>query len=329
MPISFIIIIAVSVFLAMNIGANNSAAEMSAAYGAGVRTKKQALTLIAIFCFLGAVSVGQPVIKTLSRGIASGKIFTENFSLIFIVLIVTALFVFWANFSKIPIATTHAIVCSVAGVGFCYRDWDPKKFFIIAGWWVVTPLIAGILSYWIGKHIYFRILHWLAELKSEAIIKKILGILITFSGCYVAYSAGSNNAANSVGPLVSGGIISSFHGAFLAGAGMSVGALIFGGRVMETVGKEITEIGIVRAILVETICATLILIASLSGIPISLGETVTSAIIGLSVARSGFRATLRNEHVNRILILWCSLPFLAFGLAYFLAKIFRGLNIGS
>ncbi len=40
--------------LAVNIGANNSAAEMGPAYGAGARSRKQALLLIAIFCTAGS-----------------------------------------------------------------------------------------------------------------------------------------------------------------------------------------------------------------------------------------------------------------------------------
>ena len=85
--------------------------------------------------------------------------------------------------------------------------------------------------------------------------------------------------------------------------------------------KKITDIGIVRAILVEATCATIILIASLAGIPVSLGETVTSGIIGLGCAKSGFAATFRNEHVMRIWLFWISGPFFAFGLTFLLLSL--------
>jgi phosphate/sulfate permease len=45
----------IAIFLAMNVGANNAAAEMEAAYRTGVRTKKEAVALIAIFVILGAI----------------------------------------------------------------------------------------------------------------------------------------------------------------------------------------------------------------------------------------------------------------------------------
>jgi PiT family inorganic phosphate transporter/sulfate permease len=77
----------------------------------------------------------------------------------------------------------------------------------------------------------------------------------------------------------------------MAGVAMGVGAILFGGRVLESVGKEITEICILRAISVEFTGAAIILIASLSGVPVSLAEIVTAGIIGFSLAQQGFSAT--------------------------------------
>ncbi len=68
-------IILIAVFLAMNVGANNAAAEMEAAYRTGVRTKKEALILISIFVILGAIISGLPVLKTLSEGIVPVRTF--------------------------------------------------------------------------------------------------------------------------------------------------------------------------------------------------------------------------------------------------------------
>lgn len=49
--------IASAIFMGMNIGGNNAAASMGAAYGAKARTKKQAVILIAIFSFSELSSV--------------------------------------------------------------------------------------------------------------------------------------------------------------------------------------------------------------------------------------------------------------------------------
>ncbi|MCZ7363092.1 MAG: inorganic phosphate transporter, partial [Candidatus Methanoperedens sp.] len=69
MEITIIIAFLVAVFMGINIGGNNAAAAMGAAYGAKARTKYQAVVLIGIFSFLGAVLSGGEVIKTLGKGI--------------------------------------------------------------------------------------------------------------------------------------------------------------------------------------------------------------------------------------------------------------------
>jgi len=154
----------------------------------------------------------------------------------------------------------------------------------------------------------------------------LLSITITISGCYVAFSAGSNNAANAVGAIVGAGVINQFKGAVLAGFGMGLGAILFGGRILDAVGKGITDIGVVRAISIETTGATIIYIATLMGIPVSLNETITSGIIATSCARAGFRKTAKNEHVLRILFFWFVAPFLAIALSYILTALWMNLN---
>jgi len=47
--------IASAIFMGINIGGNNAAASMGAAYGAGARTKREAVMLIAVFSLLGAI----------------------------------------------------------------------------------------------------------------------------------------------------------------------------------------------------------------------------------------------------------------------------------
>jgi len=127
MELIHLIAIIISFLLAMNIGASNSAAEMAAAYGAGARTKREAVILIAVFAILGAITSGGPVIKTLGSGLVPGETFSQTFATVFIVIIVTTVFIAFANYSRSPIATTHAIVCTIAGIGLYTGGLDIKK----------------------------------------------------------------------------------------------------------------------------------------------------------------------------------------------------------
>ena len=316
-----------SAFLALNIGANNSAAAMATSYGAGVRTKRQATMLIAVFALLGAVVAGAPVVSTLGKGLVPSEVLASHVGLVLIIFVIAILFVSWANVARVPIATTHAIVCAIAGVGIYSSALNGQKFIEIVIWWVCAPLVAWAVNFLVAKYLYFRTLKYLTDRYSETSINRLLTILITISGTFLAFSAGANNSANAVGPIVGLGLISSYWGAVIAGVAMGVGAILFGGRVLDSVGKEITEICILRAVSVEFTAAALILVASVSGIPVSIAEIVTSGIIGFSCAQQGFGVTARNRHVMRIAFFWIVIPFIAVGMGYALSSLYFNYNV--
>jgi sulfate permease len=316
MVITLVIAFLVAVFMGVNIGGNNAAASMGAAYGAKVRTKYQAVLLIGVFSFLGAIFSGEAVIKTLGSGILpDGTILLEG---AIVAVGAAGITVFLANILRVPISTSQAAVGAVVGLGLFYgasRINTPLIGKIIA-WWVITPLLAWLLAYIMGKYIYTDILVWLADHSdSEASIRKVLNGLLTISGCYVAYSAGANNAANAVGPFVGAGIIPSLEGAILGGLAIGLGALLMGGRVLDTVGNEICELCVIRAAFVEFISAALVHIASIQGIPVSLGEIVAAGVIGIGCANSGMHI-VKSDTVKKILIAWFISPLLAGTLAF-------------
>jgi PiT family inorganic phosphate transporter/sulfate permease len=321
MVITLVIAFLVAVFMGLNIGGNNAAASMGAAYGAKVRTKYQAVLLIGVFSFLGAIFSGEAVIKTLGSGILpDGTILLEG---AIVAVGAAGITVFLANILRVPISTSQAAVGAVVGLGLFYgasRINTPLIGNIVA-WWVITPLLAWLLAYIMGKYIYTDILVWLADHSdSEASIRKVLNGLLTISGCYVAYSAGANNAANAVGPFVGASIIPSLEGAILGGLAIGFGALLMGGRVLDTVGNEICELCVIRAAFVEFISAALVHIASIKGIPVSLGEIVAAGVIGIGCANSGMHI-VRSDTVKKILIAWFISPLLAGTVAFALMSL--------
>lgn len=302
-----------ALFMGINIGGNNAAASMGAAYGAGARTKRQAVILIAVFSLLGAVYSGGEVIRTLGHGIVPGEAITLTAAVI--AVSAAGISMFAANMVKIPISTSQAAVGAVAGVGIYVGILNTGILFRIATWWVVTPVTAFVLAYITGKYLHPRILMWLVDHESEERIRKFINILLTVSGCYVAYSAGANNAANAVGPLVGAGVMSAAAGAVVGGLAIGAGAMVLGSRVLETVGNGITELCVIRAVFVEFVAAIIVHSASIMGIPVSLGEIVTAAIIGIGCANEGL-LTARNATVQRIITMWFVSPLAAGVITY-------------
>ncbi len=318
---TFIAALAVALFMGLNIGGNNAAAAMGAAYGAKVRTKYQAVLLIGVFSLLGAMFSGEEVIKTLGSGILPrGTILMEG---AIVAVGAAGVTVFLANVLRVPISTSQAAVGAVVGIGFFYgasKVNTPLLGYIVS-WWIVTPILAWLLAYLMGKYLYTKILIWLADhYESEASIRKSLNVLLTFSGCYVAYSAGANNAANAVGPFVGAGAIQPFYGAVFGGIAIGFGALLMGGRVLDTVGNEICELCVIRAAFVELVSAAIVHAASVLGVPVSLGEIVAAGVIGIGCANSGMHI-VKSDTVKKIAIAWVVSPLLAGALAYALMNL--------
>ena len=316
-------IILIAVFLAMNVGANNTAAEMEAAYRTGVRTKREALTLIAIFVVLGAIISGLPVLKTLSEGIVPIRTFKSCFYIVFVVMAVAAAYDFVSSIFKVSIPTTYAIVSSIAAVGIYYDTMAVERYVDILTWWFLSPIVAFGIAFIIGKILNLKVVKYFHRLKEERKVKAILGAMLTFSGCYVAFAGGANGVGKAIAPVVAVGFIDTRWGILIAGVGIAAGALIFGKMALETDEREMGDIGFARAIFIELICATALLAASINGIPLSVSVTVTASLTGLGCADLGIKQSLKKHHMVRNLMMWLIVPFTSAWLTYFLLHLLK------
>lgn len=305
--------IASAIFMGINIGGNNAAASMGAAYGAKARTKKQAVVLIAIFSFLGAVISGGDVVETLGNGIVPGNTITLVSAIVAITAAALSLFI--GNILKVPVSASQSAVGSIVGIGLFFGVLDTSLLTQIIGWWIITPLLAFSLAFLCGKFIHPKLVLWLMDHESEEMIRSIIVKLLTATGCYVAYSAGANNTASAIGPLVGAGFFDQTTGTILGGLTLGIGALLIGGRILETVGNNITELCSIRAIFIEAIAAVIVHGASYAGIPVSLGQIVPAAIIGIGCANEGFN-TVKSKTVKRIGFMWITSPIIAGLIAY-------------
>lgn len=307
---------AASIALALNIGANNSAAEMGPAYGAGVRSRRQALVLIGVFCTAGAVIAGRRVLHTIGRGLITERALAGQPAGALIVILSALVLIALANGLRLPISTAHAVVGAMVGLGLFYHSANPPVVVRVVAWWVVTPAAALLVSYGLGLALYPYLVRRIAALRNERRAYQLIGLSTTLSGCWMAFSAGSNSLAKALGPAVAAGAFSPRNGALIGGLGMAAGALVLGGRMMKTVGKEITAMCPLCAVLVEVVSGSIVFTASRFGMPVSLAEIVTCSVIGFGAAANGLRDTADNHHVRRIVLLWPAAPITAAAIAF-------------
>jgi PiT family inorganic phosphate transporter len=147
---------AFGLFMAWGIGANDVANAMATSVGSKALTIKQAILVAAIFEFSGAFLAGGQVTSTIRNGIIDVTSVGDNPELLIFgmlaALLAAAVWLLIASHKGWPVSTTHSIVgaivgFAVVGIGMDAVHWS--KVGTIAASWIVSPLVAGFLSFFI------------------------------------------------------------------------------------------------------------------------------------------------------------------------------------
>ncbi len=176
------------------------------------------------------------------------------------------------------------------------------------------------------------------------VVERIFIFLQILTACFVAFSHGSNDVANAIGPLsaayqaVQSGEVAlkapvPAWALALGGVGIIIGLATWGWRVIRTVGEKITELTPSRGFCAEFAAAIVILVASTLpiGIPISTTHTLVGAVLGVGMAR-GF-GSLNLSVMKNVVASWIvTVPagaFLCITFFYLLKLLFLDLRIAG
>ncbi|WP_420912987.1 inorganic phosphate transporter [Campylobacter blaseri] len=186
----FLIAAVFGIFMAFNIGGNDVANSFGTSVGSGTLTLTQALMVAAIFEVSGAVLAGGEVTSTIKSGIVNLSSLHGVSSMDFVYIMMSALMAasVWlliATKQGWPVSTTHAIVGAIVGssltLGFILESPDVTALSLvkwsqiakIAFSWILSPLLGGLVSFFVYKNIKKYILNYntIAEHKISKIKK--------------------------------------------------------------------------------------------------------------------------------------------------------------
>jgi len=181
---------------------------------------------------------------------------------------------------------------------------------------IMIAILTGVVVMFIGKYFISKL-----KLDPEADrdfhftnVEKIFGVLMMITACAMAFAHGSNDVANAIGPLAavisivnSGGELAQksplpIWVLLLGAAGIVIGLITYGHKVIATVGTGITELTPSRGFAATLAAATTVVIASGTGLPISTTHTLVGAILGVGLARG--IAALNLNVVRTIFMSW-------------------------
>ncbi len=302
------------VWMGWALGSNDAANLFGTGVAAKIIKYRTATILIAIFVVIGSVLEGPKAMGTLVKLVN----LSQNLNMAFIVSLSAAISVTVMTYLGIPISTSQAVVGALLGGAIILGNIDTGKLIKIGICWVGTPVGAAIIAY-----IIYSLLDLISKkfIKNVVFFNKFVKISTIIAGSYGAYSLGANNVANVTAVYVGAGMLSPFMASLVGGIAIALGALTYSKNVMTTVGKKITVIGPLGALVAEVSHSITLHIYTQIGVPVSSSQAIVGAVIGTGIVK-GIREVSYKKVVH-IFMGWIFTPLSACIVSLILIKIFE------
>jgi len=153
-------------FMAWGIGANDVANAMATSVGSKALKLRTAVMIAAVFEFAGAYLAGGEVTSTIRKGIVDANLLSGTPELLVYgmlsALLAAGVWLLIASRYGLPVSTTHSIVGAIVGfaavgIGVDAVQWAKVGSIVMS--WVVSPVIAGTLSYLLFTSVQYLILN--------------------------------------------------------------------------------------------------------------------------------------------------------------------------
>ena len=131
----------------MMMGASNIAPSFATLYGARLIDHKKAVLWFTVFVLLGAVVGGYGVVNTLGTTLIPSQFISVQVVLAILLAALGGLIL--ANLLGVPESTSWVTVFAIAGVGAGIAKLELAGLFKIIPFWIILPVLAFIITYFI------------------------------------------------------------------------------------------------------------------------------------------------------------------------------------
>ncbi len=302
-PLVWVILLFILVFIvAVAIGANDET--MASVVGGKVLKLNAAILLGMCLQIIGAQLLGAGVSETIGQDMV---LIPLPLDVVLVLAISMTIWLLVASLRGYPISTTHSIVGCVLGVGLVFElvttgpliNWVTITEIVVG--WILSPIfgfaIAILVQSALRKIVYPRA----TSLDKIERFERIFGWFLLVVVVITALSRGGNDVSKAVGILTMVFPDPTIWPWFLllGGIGMAVGLFLIGRRVVATVGMEVTELRPSTSFSAELAVATVLLVGTLWGIPLSGTHVLVAAVVGVGIANHN---PVRGPGLNKIII---------------------------
>ena len=305
MSIELILVIALALifdFLNGMRDASNIVATMISSRAFSPRT---ALGIAAVAEFLGPFLFGVVVAKTIGNDIVQSQVLTLGVIASALIGAIVWNLITW--YFGIPGSSSHALIGGIAGAVIAGAGLGALKLgglFKVLIALFAAPIIGFIAGFIVTRLIYFFVRG--ATPRVNELFKR--GQWLT--ALIMAFGQGTNDAQKTMGiivlSLVIGGILPGFQVPLwvivVSAAAIAIGTSLGGWRLIRTLGAKFYKIRPLDSFSTQLSSASVVLAASLFGVPVSASQVVSSAIVGVGAAERASK--VRWSVMEEIVIAW-------------------------
>ncbi|MEV6828394.1 inorganic phosphate transporter [Amycolatopsis sp. NPDC051102] len=309
MDFSLIVLVVIVAALAFDFtnGFHDTANAMATSIATGALKPKVAVGVSAVLNLVGAF-LSVEVAKTISGGIVDDTKVTPVIIFAGLVGAIVWNLVTWLI--GLPSSSSHALFGGLIGATWIASGADAVHFGKVVEKVLIpalaSPIVAGIVAT-LGTFLVYRIT---ARAKQDTVGRTFKAGQIA-SASLVSLAHGTNDAQKTMGvitlTLIASGSLAPNSGPPLwviltAGTAIALGTYLGGWRIIQTMGKKLTEIQTPQGFAAETSAAAVILTSAHLGFALSTTHVCSGGIIGSGLGRK--LAEVRWGVAGRMVLAW-------------------------
>ncbi|MDY0004088.1 MAG: inorganic phosphate transporter [Polyangia bacterium] len=288
-------------------GMNDAANSIATVVSTRVLSPRMAVLWAAFFNLVAALIFGVHVANTIGKGVVDPSIISAP--MLLAVLIAAIVWTYLCTKIGLPISVSHALVGGLVGgalakAGTSSLVWS--GLLKIGLFIVLAPLIGLFLGFFIMVAVL-----WICRRSSPLRVDRWFRRLQLVSAAAYSLGHGTNDAQKTMGIIAvllfsTGYLGDEFYVPLwvmlTCGLAISLGTLMGGWKVIETLGMKMTKLRPVHGFSAETAAAVSILVSTAGGVPVSTTHTITGAIIGVGSTMT--LSAVRWGLAFRIVLAW-------------------------
>ncbi|WIV58235.1 inorganic phosphate transporter [Amycolatopsis nalaikhensis] len=309
MDFSLIVLVVIVAALAFDFtnGFHDTANAMATSIATGALKPKVAVAVSAVLNLVGAF-LSVEVAKTISGGIVDDTKVTPV--IIFAGLVGAIVWNLLTWLVGLPSSSSHALFGGLIGATWIASGADAVHFAKVVEKVLIpalaSPIVAGVVAT-LGTFLVYRI----TARANQDVVGRTFKTGQVVSASLVSLAHGTNDAQKTMGvitlTLIASGSLAPNSGPpvwviLAAGTAIALGTYLGGWRIIQTMGKKLTEIRTPQGFAAETSAAAVILASSHLGFALSTTHVCSGGIIGSGLGRK--LAEVRWGVAGKMVVAW-------------------------